>query len=92
MIDRQFDEQLLSVRDEFLGKIHLCCLDTDLAENLDVCRECRVTNMPAFACFIGGDWVETVTGCRREHELRERFTAWLRKAELTTPEDATSGL
>jgi thioredoxin-like negative regulator of GroEL len=79
-VDRWFDPQFRTVREEFAGRIEFRSADVDDPGLNDVCRECEVVNVPALVCCVRGRRVETIIGARPAEELRARFRRLVEQA------------
>ena len=80
--DREMDELLGVLRDEYAGRVCVRSCDTDRAENQPFIR--GIANIPALGCFIRGKWFKSVIGSRSVEELRSLFDGWLAAADMPT--------
>jgi thioredoxin-like negative regulator of GroEL len=75
--DRRMEQRLAAVRAEYGDRICFRSCDTDQRQEPFMQG---VTNVPALACFVRGEWVETIVGLRPERELRSLLDRWLAAA------------
>ena len=76
-VDRLFAPVLEGVWSDFEGRIAFRSADVDDVDLVEFCRECKVVNVPALGCFVGGQRVKTIVGCRPAEILRAEFAALL---------------
>ena len=76
-VDRQMDELIQAVRPRFQDRIAFFALETDAKSAHDLCRECKVINLPALVFFRDGKRIETLIGLRPEAELVETINRWI---------------
>ncbi|WP_152051335.1 thioredoxin family protein [Tautonia marina] len=79
-VDRQCDERLRVVREEFADRVVFGAIDADDPEQGAFLRSWAVGNLPAIVGFVRGARVETVVGLRPVVELRARVAGWVERA------------
>lgn len=79
--DREMDQRLTALRDEYVGRICFRSCDVDRAENEAFIQ--GIANIPALGCFIGGKWFKSVIGLRPEEEIRSILRDLLATAAVT---------
>ena len=75
--DREMDRILGEVRPAFEEFIDFRSFDADSDQKGTVTRSLGVANVPALACFLYGQRVETLVGLRTPREWSIRFEGWL---------------
>jgi thioredoxin-like negative regulator of GroEL len=83
--DRRMDKILQELRGRYAGSVEFRSLDVDLAEAHDLCRYCRIVNVPSLAAFVRGVWVDTLTGLRASAEIESQLEHWIRAAGTPHP-------
>jgi hypothetical protein len=78
LIDREMDERIGSLREEYGNRILFRSCDVDRAENKPFIQ--GIANIPALGCFIRGTWFKSLIGLRSPEELRSVFDDWLAAA------------
>ena len=78
LIDREMDERLGTLREEYGERICFRSCDVDRAENNSHLQ--GVANVPALGCFIRGKCFQCLIGLRSVEELRLVFDGWLAAA------------
>lgn len=75
------DEALREIETEHQDHAFFGAVDADCEGHWQKCRELRVLNLPALACFINGKHVETVIGVRSKKYLSNKIKEWLIAAQ-----------
>lgn len=78
LIDREMDERLGTLRDEYGDRVCFRSCDVDREQNNSYLQ--GVENVPALGCFIRGKWIQSLIGLRSVEELRLVFDGWLAAA------------
>ncbi len=73
--DREMDQRIAVLRNEYADRICFRSCDVDCAENQSFIH--GIANVPALGCFIQGKWVNSQVGLRSKNELRHLLDALL---------------
>jgi thioredoxin-like negative regulator of GroEL len=79
-IDREMDQRLAGLFEEYAGRICFRSCDVDRAENRPFFH--GIANVPALGCFIDGKWFKFLIGLRSSHEIRSTLEGWLAMAAM----------
>jgi hypothetical protein len=79
-IDREMDERLAPLREDYAGRICFRSCDIDRPENQSFIK--GIANIPALGCFIRGTWYKSLVGLRSEADMRRVFDTWLAAAAM----------
>jgi len=77
MVDKKMDEALREIETEHRDHAFFGSVDTECEGHWQKCRDLGVLNLPALACFINGEHVETVIGMRSKKYLSSKVKEWL---------------
>ena len=77
--DPLMDDSIRAIRSSFEGRVYFASCNTDLEENGELCRRCRLTNLPALVVFVSGTPRGPIIGFREPGPLSEEIEARLRE-------------
>ena len=77
MYDKKMDEALREIETKHKDQAYFGSVDADCEGHWQKCRELGVLNLPALACFINGEHVETVIGMPSKKYLSNKISEWL---------------
>src|SRR5690606_5335161 len=63
-VDPPFDELLRQLADQYASRVRFYSANIDLEENLKLCQQCQVLNVPALSIRVNGVWQQPIVGCR----------------------------
>lgn len=87
--DRKMDALLQELRPKYEAKITFFSFDTTPKENLGICHQYQIRQLPALVCFIEGVQHETLIGMRSKSDLETKFKTWVAAAKAKSGEQHT---
>ena len=67
--DRTMDRMIVAIQEQSEGRVSFVSCDTDLPENANLCRRCRVVNIPALGVIVASEAQRTIIGLRQTAQL-----------------------
>lgn len=79
--DPPMNASILAIADRFVGRVAFYSCNVDLNDNVELCKHCRIANIPTLAIWVSGEQKLPIVGLREPDELATDIESRLCDAE-----------